>query len=99
MGFHAWKKDDLVRDVISLFRAGALQPRWANLARFAHLTWVCKSAGHQLALPADMSARVSSLANDTYGSVISRDILPTHSSSNDGVVWIAASAKGYIFTV
>ena len=49
-------------------------------------TWLQegKSAGHQLASPADKSTKASVLAADAYRLVISCDILPNRSSSKEG---------------
>lgn len=59
-----------MRDTLPPFRAG-----------FARQPQVGKSAGHQLASPADLPIKVSLLAKDTYRLDISRDfLLPAHSS-------------------
>ena len=44
-------------------------------------TYVGKSAGHQLASPADLPTKASQLANGPCRLVISRQIQPTHSST------------------
>lgn len=48
-----------MRETISLFLGG---PGETDLARFAGLTYVGKSAGHQLPSPAEMPTKVSLLA-------------------------------------
>ena len=55
-------------------------PGRAEVARFARLALVGKSAGHQLVSPADLPTQVSQLVNAIFQLLISREILPTHSS-------------------
>ena len=43
-----------------------------------------KSAGHQLASPADLPTKATQSAKGTNRLVISREILPTHSSTTHG---------------
>ena len=61
---------------------GPLGRGGADLARFARLTLVGKSAGHQLVSPADFPTNATKLANGIYRLIISCEILPTHSSIN-----------------
>lgn len=68
-----------------LFWVGPPRPGKIVLARVAHLTLVGKSADHQLASPADLPTRVSSLANGTCR-LVCREILPIH-GCKDWLFW------------
>ena len=71
-----------MRDIFFLFWAGSSRPGRANLARFIRLTEVGKSAGHRLASSADLPTKASFFVNGTYRLVISREILPPHTSND-----------------
>ena len=54
LGFHARRKDCLMRIALFLFWPGPSRLGGTNLARFAHLSLVGKPAGDQLVSPADL---------------------------------------------